>query len=168
MTGTPYRTRRSLRAEEPFSADPWWRAARSRRMAVLTRAVVRFLPPSVWSHQLPSPHRAELRALGRIWAHELRYERVRSRADWQWICSGTPPRQLPWETTQWPRAGGLIGFYQGEAWSTRELIHREIIWHLTQDLPSPAGWEERWDALGVPAGRQIYIRTHFGHQLGLR
>lgn len=47
------------------------------------------------------------------------------------------------------------------------LANRQIVWRLTQDLPHEAGWNERWKALKVPEGRQIYMRSHFGPQLGL-
>ncbi|MHB8312427.1 MAG: hypothetical protein ACYDD0_03890 [Candidatus Dormibacteria bacterium] len=47
------------------------------------------------------------------------------------------------------------------AWKAEDLANRRIIWSLTQDLPLEAGWEERWDAPGVPKSRQVYSRTHF-------
>jgi hypothetical protein len=42
-------------------------------------------------------------------------------------------------------------------WRLEELADREIIWHMTRELPPEAGWRARWDALGVTTGRQKRI-----------
>ncbi|HUY08844.1 MAG TPA: hypothetical protein VMW80_05265 [Candidatus Dormibacteraeota bacterium] len=42
-------------------------------------------------------------------------------------------------------------------WSLEHLANREIVWHMTQELPPEAGWRDRWDALGEGRKRQEHI-----------
>ena len=48
-----------------------------------------------------------------------------------------------------------------------DLATREIVWHMTQELPPEADWPERWTAMGITRSRQAYIVRNFGPQLGL-
>jgi hypothetical protein len=47
------------------------------------------------------------------------------------------------------------------AWELDELADREIVWHMTQELPPEAGWRGRWNALGETRSRQEdVVRAH--------
>jgi len=46
-------------------------------------------------------------------------------------------------------------------WSLDELATREIVWHMTQELPPEAGWRARWDTLGEGRKRQeLIVEAH--------
>ncbi|MGA9774325.1 MAG: hypothetical protein WBU92_00190 [Candidatus Dormiibacterota bacterium] len=65
-------------------------------------------------------------------------------ASWQWTG----------ETKKQDRARNQGGDFP---WSLDALATREIVWHMTQELPPEAGWAARWEALGVTKGRQERI-----------
>lgn len=142
-----------------------WRQRRRPERVCLSREVTEIVSPDVFP--CPSPQTSGLAALGRLWKFRRAYERARSWDDWAWVSRGAPPGRNPVERVTLPRAGGFLSFQHGEAWSVNELTHRAIIWHLTQDLPGEAGWAERWTALAIPAGRQVYVVRNFGSRLGL-
>ena len=51
-------------------------------------------------------------------------------------------------------------------WAT-DLATREIVWHMTQEMPPEADWPERWTAIGISRSRQVYIVRNYASQLGL-
>lgn len=47
---------------------------------------------------------------------------------------------------------------QGDVpWSLKDLADREIVWFMTQELPSEYGWRARWDALGQTRHHQEHV-----------
>lgn len=142
-----------------------WRERRGPKRLVLARVVTELVGPDVFP--CPRPHESKLVALRRVWRFERKFERARSWDEWTLLSWGAAPGSRVTARVALPRAGGAFSFHQGEAWSWREIAHRGIIWHLTQDLPHEAGWVERWTTLQIPPGRWAYVVKHCGPQLGL-
>lgn len=129
----------------PLTGPPPWHA-RAPLDEPVRRTVVRYVSESLNPH--PPPEVSELVALGLVWEFVVSYEHPAVNGEWESaLISDSRARY-------------------GEPWRVKELKHRGIIWHMTQDLPPEAGWKERWDALEVPENRQVYMRAHFGHLLG--
>ena len=123
------------------------------------RKVRRVVRPSADVQRPKIGDQRVLEVKGQQWVHETLFVplvvRGRSTAE----LAGAPAHVFAsWQWTekikQQDRARNQGGDFP---WSLDALATREIVWHMTRELPSEAGWAARWDALGVTNGRQERI-----------
>jgi len=123
----------------------------------------RVIQPSAEVQRPTIGNKRVLRAAGLEWLHETLF--VPS------IVNGRSTAKLTgasanvfgyWRQFGKIRKGDAAGHQASDwPWSLDELATREIVWHMTQELPPEAGSRARWDTLGEGRKRQeLIVEAH--------
>ncbi len=133
--------------------------AMRRKLHQDSRRVRRVVRPSADVQRPKIGDQRVLEVKGQQWVHETLFVPLvvqgRSTAE----LAGAPAHVFAsWQWTgkikQQDRARNQGGDFP---WSLDALANREIVWHMTQELPPEASWRARWDAIGETRGRQEHI-----------
>lgn len=160
---------------KPFVPVPWWTVpppividfhhvnAARRQLRAFDSFICRLVRPSAEALEPTVGAVRILETRGRRWVHETLFVHLvvdgRSTAE---LASASHYRFMSWWSPGiFPERDNASNQAWDMAWELDELADREIVWHMTQELPPEAGWRGRWNALGETTSRQEdVVRAH--------